>query len=111
MAAVDKSALLGKRTTASTETVEVEGFGTFTVRGLTRGEALAMQKQGAMDAAVLEQQMLALALVDPVLTQDEVATWQTVAPAGELQPVTEAVERLSGLRTAAFKEEMQRFRG
>lgn len=110
MAAVSKAALLAARG-IGTETVTLEGVGDVVVRPLTRGEVLALQKQGEQDPDVMEQKLLAIALVEPKLTEADVKEWQAVAPAGELEPITEAVERLSGLRRTEVKDQMKRFRG
>jgi hypothetical protein len=71
--AVDKAALLATRD-IGVETVEVDGFGSVKVRGLTRAEVLGIQKAGALDAAAMEQKLLAIALVEPALSEDEVAS-------------------------------------
>jgi hypothetical protein len=112
MAAIDKAALLAGRG-IGTRMVEVPGVGKVEVRGLSRAEALDIQSQSAqgLDAAAMEQRLLALAMVSPSLTEDEVAQWQAVAPAGELEPISNAIQELSGLRVTALKEEMTSFRG
>lgn len=103
-----KDLLLAKRETDG-EAVELPGLGVkVRVRGLTRAEALRVVGQ-EMTAAESERKLLALALVDPVMTEDDVRQWQKVAPAGELQPVEEAIRRLSGLGASVVKEEIQRF--
>jgi hypothetical protein len=50
-----------------------------------------------MAAAEMERKLLAVAMVDPRLTEDEVAQWQTNSPAGELQPVADTIARISGM--------------
>lgn len=110
MSAVDKAALLAKRG-IGTETVDLPGVGEVVVRGMSRAEALSMQKLGDLDAADMERRLLAVAMVEPALTEDEVRQWQEAAPAGELEPVTTAITRLSGLAVTAVKEEMKTFRG
>lgn len=86
--------------------VEVPGVGTVRVRGLNRGEALSIQnvKDGPGMVAAMERKMLALALVDPVLTEAEVGQWQKAATAGELEPVGDKVSELSGMTPGAAKE-------
>jgi hypothetical protein len=109
-AALDKAALLAERGIGGEE-VEIPGFGTIRVRGLTREEVLALQKvKGDPDAAELERRTLALCLVEPKLTEEEVGQWQKVSPAGELEIVSEVIQRLSGLGDKPVKREMQRFR-
>ena len=107
-----KAALLAPRTGAgSTRTVTVNGVDV-TVRALTRKEILSAQKDhDGSDTAAIECAMLSLALVDPVMTPEEVATWQAVSPAGELEPVTDALSELSKINVGAAKETYKSFRG
>lgn len=90
--------------------VDIPDVGTVRVRALARGEVLAFQELGELEVQVYERKLLALALVDPVLTEDEVRQWQEAAPAGELEPVTQAVVELSGLDREAAKLAYQQFR-
>lgn len=108
---VDLEALLADRPEGDNlADVTIEPWGTFRVRGLKRGEVLAMQKLTGDDPAKIEQVMLAKALVDPPMTREQVARWQEVAPAGELQPLQETIEVLSGIASGAVKERIKRFR-
>lgn len=88
--------------------VEIEGIGTVRVRGLSRAEALSIQKVAGSGTDILERKMLALAMVSPRMTEGEVREWQEAAPAGELEPVTVKVQELSGINEdsakAAYKE-------
>lgn len=108
MSNVGKAALLERR--ANTREVDVPDVGTVTVRGLTRTEALAIRGV-EMDEAVAEQKLLAVALVDPKLTEDDVRQWQEASPAGEIEVVTAAVLALSGMNAEAPKETVAAFRG
>jgi len=105
--AVSKADLLKKR--FGVEEVEIEGVGTVKVRPLTRAEALELQGR-EMGVAEMERCLVSLALVEPKLTEDEVATWQENSPAGELQPVAAAIVRLSGMEQTAAKEAVKQFR-
>lgn len=87
--------------------VEVPGIGTVRVRALSRAEAMLVRK--ADGTAAVERKMLALALVDPVLTESEVGRWQKASIAGELEPVTDKVSELSGMTQGAAKEAYQEF--
>lgn len=88
--------------------VDVDGVGTVRVRALTRGEAMSFR--GVHDDPLeLEVRMLAVALVDPVLTEDEVRRWQDGSPAGELQAVVDVVIELSGMRKEVGGEHLRRF--
>ena len=103
-----KAKLLAKRG-VNTRMVDVENVGKVEVRGLTRAEVLSIQGHGELDAAAMERTLLAAAMVDPALTEDEVGEWQTVAPAGELEPISTAIQELSGLKVRAVGEQMARF--
>lgn len=109
MSFIGKDALLAKAG-IETEDVEIPGKGTVQVRGLTRSEALGLQKLGELDALEMERKLVALAMVEPALTEDEVLTWQENSPAGELEPIAEAIQRLSGLVAKQVGAEMRRFR-
>jgi hypothetical protein len=106
MSKVDKkAALLGKRTGADTEDVAVPGLDiTVTVRGLTRREMLRAQKGNEGDTEVTEARMLAAALVDPEMSVADVMAWQEASPGGEMEPVTQAVQRLSKVMPGDAKE-------
>jgi hypothetical protein len=86
------------------ETVELRGIGTITVRGLSRYELLLAGKLADdRGAAVMEQHMLAFAMVDPEMSTDDVKAWQKASQAGEIAPVIAAVNRLSGTAQGADK--------
>lgn len=96
---MDKELLFTPR--LSEESVEIPGVGTVRVRALSRGEAL--RAQSAKGVAAIERAMLALGMVDPALTEDEVKRWQEASPAGELEPITRVIQRLSGMEAGADK--------
>ena len=64
---------------------------------------------GDTDAA--EAFLLRAGMVDPALTEEDVATWREAAPAGEHEPVVNAILELSGLMPSSLKEAVQSFRG
>lgn len=105
---VSKADLLKKR--FGEEEVEVPGVGTVRVRALTRGQALELQGK-EMPVVEMERRLIALAMVEPKLTEDEVGEWQDNTTAGELQGVMEAIVRLSGMEAHAGKAAYQQFRG
>lgn len=107
--AISKAELLKKQAFA-VEDVEIPGVGTVQVRPLSRAEALEIQGKGEMTVAEMECKLLAAAMVDPKLTEAEVAELQANTPAGLLQPVAQAIGRLSGIEQTAPKEAMKRFR-
>jgi hypothetical protein len=91
-----------------TEDVSIPGVGSVTVRSLSRLEVLEQRKgmkgmkteQDARDKALqgdFELWMIATAMVEPVLTVEEVREWQAASPANELEEVTSVIMRLSGI--------------
>lgn len=106
--AVSKTDLLKKR--FGVEDVDIPGVGSVQVRPLSRAEALEIQGV-ELGVAEMERRLLSLALLDPKLTEDEVAQWQANSPAGELQPVVLAITRLSGMEQSEPKEAVKQFRG
>lgn len=105
--AIDKDALFKSR--LGEEEIDVPGVGTVRIRALSRNEAMSVRGVD-LGIAEMERKLLALALVDPVLTEDEVKQWQDASGAGEMEPIMLAVVRLSGMQVDAAKAEMQRFR-
>ena len=104
---ISKEVLLTKRPIPERD-VDVPGIGTVRVRSLTRAEVFSMQ--GTTDVAALEAKMLAAAMLDPVLTEDEAKQWAASCPAGEIDPVTNAITELSGMGVGADKAAMRTFR-
>lgn len=92
-----KLQLLSDGNDASTAEVETHA-GVVTVRPLTRAEALQIS-EGTPGLAEFEQQMVALGLVDPVMTEAEVKAWQEreLAGRGALGSVADRIAQLSGL--------------
>ncbi len=83
------------------EEVELPGVGTVRVRALSRSEAIRVQ--AVEETGARERCAVALGMVQPRLTEDEVGRWQSVAPAGELSPVAERINVLSGLAEDSAK--------
>lgn len=81
--------------------IEIPGVGTVRVRGLSRHEAVVMQAQTG--PGMSERKMLTFGLVNPMLTEDEAGRWQHASPAGELEPVTNRIAELSGMKLGADK--------
>ncbi|HEX5120362.1 MAG TPA: hypothetical protein VFW65_34705 [Pseudonocardiaceae bacterium] len=97
---MDKSLLTKAR--LAEEDVELPGVGTVRVRALSRAEAMKVTDR-ELPVARMEQVLLSMAMVDPVMSEADVAEWQTAAPGGELEPVVEVIQRLSGLEKKAAK--------
>ena len=90
-------------------TVDLDGVGKITVRSLSRAEVLAIRAREIGDAAELERVVLAAAMVDPEMTEDDVRAWQEVSSPEVIEDVASAVLDLSGMRREAVKEQIQRF--
>lgn len=102
---MDKEALLGRKA-SDTRSVPIDGVGDVVVRGLTRGEVKAVNADYKGDDR--ENALISLALVDPVLTVDEVATWLDEAPAGDSVAVMNAVAELSGMAEGSAQKSVPR---
>lgn len=105
---MDKAALKARR--LAEEDVELPGVGTVRVRALSRAEAMTVTGK-ELPVEVMEQKLLSMAMVDPEMSEQDVAEWQAAASAGELEPVTKVVQRLSGLEQGAAKSGVQEVRG
>lgn len=115
--------LLFKPRLGDPEPVEIPGVGTVTVRGLSRAEA--MHVQAAEDLAEKDRRVIAQGLVDPELVIPglkhradgkpcekcaDAGLWQQASLADELEEVTTAITRLSGLAPGADKDAYRTFR-
>jgi hypothetical protein len=76
---------------------------TVLIRGLTRDEILDAQERFPASTALRDNACIAAGLVDPAMTEDDVAVWAAGAPAGDLTYVSEEIQRVSGLRQGAGK--------
>jgi hypothetical protein len=75
-----------------------------TVRGLFRQEALRINKMDSdKNPALVEQKLLNIAMINPRMSEKDVAAWQSVAPARELDPVVKRINELSGMTEDATK--------
>lgn len=108
---MDKELLLKPRLAEGE--VELTGVGTVRFRVLTRDEVMHIREAhldddhpSGYDLLGLDNAMLAAAMVDPVLTEEEVEQWAAGSPAGEVTKVANAVQRLSGLTEEATKSDI-----
>jgi len=85
------------------EDFTIEGLGTVRIRGLSRFEVLAAQKQKDAGVAAMERVMLSCAMVEPRMSEAQVTAWQKATPAGLLEPLTRRVQALSGMGEGAEK--------
>lgn len=97
-----KARLLAPRPAAD-DTVELDGLGTVRVRALSRGEVFALHKI-TDNVEDFERKFLSIGMVEPALTENEVAAWQAIpGAAAEIQEVSDKIETLSGLKKGADK--------
>jgi hypothetical protein len=108
MTAVDKTALLGQK--FGYEDVEIPGVGMVRIRALTRSEAIKIQGEELI-AEIMECKLLALAMVEPKMTEEEIQEWQDTSPAGQMQPVVKAILKASGMVEEVTREAYDDFRG
>lgn len=88
------------------KTVDIPGVGEVTVRGLSRGEVLLLQKSSG-NPTQLEQKIVAVGMVEPSLTEKEVTQWQKAATSGEIDRIVSEINKLSGLGQGAQKSDVQ----
>lgn len=100
---MDKDALFERH--LDEEDVPLPRGGSVRVRALTRDEALKVSDK-EMSRKRMEQIILAKAMVDPVMTEDEIGKWQRASAAGEIQKVADVVQRLSGMVEGAAKSDV-----
>lgn len=101
---MDKSALLADRVSLNTGTVDIEGVGTITVRGLSRFELLVAQKTYPDDTLKQERFILAAAMLDPKMGEGDIAEWQRTSLPMEINAVATRVNELSGIAQGSAKE-------
>lgn len=82
--------------------ITIENVGELYVRPLTRAQA--MQVHACTDEAVAENLLISLGVVEPRLTVAEVEAWAQSAPAGEMQAVSLAIGKISGMTASSGKE-------
>lgn len=94
MAMVDKHALMAPR--LPEDDVEIPGVGTVRVRALSRAEAMSVQRLAKKDQDV---HTIALGMMDPPMSVDDVQRWAEASPAGEMEAVARRIAQLSGVLT------------
>ena len=103
---MDKEQLIGEN---DEQTIEVElKRGTVTVRALTREESIQISDtKGTLDR---DRKLVSWGMVEPELTYQDVARWQKQrGPASDIETVSEAIARASGMLPDAEREAVQRF--
>jgi hypothetical protein len=105
---MDKAVLLKGYLPEDTVTLP-SGQGDVRVRGLSRNEAVALQKLGE-DAEALEVRACSLGMLDPAMSEDDVKAWRGVAVAADVQAVAQRISELSNMDEAAGKGPTSRSR-
>jgi hypothetical protein len=105
--AVSKEDLL--RAKVGEHTHVIEGVGEVRYRGLTRGEALKLQGK-QMSTAEMDCKLLAIAVIEPKLSEAEWAEVAAVTSAGLLESLSTAIAAASGMRKADAKAAYATFR-
>jgi hypothetical protein len=91
------------RTAGTLEITLPSDGSTVLIRGLTRDEIVDAQERFPGSTKDRDNVCIAAGLVDPAMTEDEVAEWAAGAPAGDLTHVSEQIQERSGLREGAGK--------
>jgi hypothetical protein len=98
--ALTKDEILAKK--LGRRTVTLPSGGEVIVRGLNRNEAMSLRDEPTN--ADRDNLMISLGLVEPKLTQAEVAAWTEEAGAGDAVEISMAIAELSGMAAGAPKE-------
>lgn len=105
---IDKDTLLSKTRVVAHKTVTIPDVGDVKVRGLTRAEVI--QCQDAEDTADMERRALVAGMVEPSLTAEEVAEWQSSGMSLAVDTVSGTILRLSRMLPGQDEEAEARFR-
>lgn len=95
--------------------VEIRGGRMVRVRALTRGEVNRVRssvksiEDAIKRSAELERKFIAKAMVNPAMTIPDVERWQENSAAGEMEPVVQKIQELSGLLEGQAKEAYKEF--
>lgn len=103
---ITRDALLARRLGEGEH--EIPDVGTVRIRGLSR--AVVLEVQALVEVAAADRKMLVAALVDPAVTEDDVAVWQQNSPPLEIEKLIEAIRELSGMGDGASKAAYKRIR-
>lgn len=77
------------------EELDLPGVGVIRIRGLNRDEVLAVGK--LTDVGERDRHLIAIGMVDPRLSVQQVRQWGAAATGGELERVSRAIAGLSGM--------------
>lgn len=103
---MDKSKLIADRVIGKTGTHHIDGVGTVKFRALSRMELLTAGELSERKSTLeSERYVLSRAMLDPVLTEDDVRAWQEASPGMEINTINMLINELSGMRPRADKEQ------
>lgn len=86
------------------EDFHLDGVGTVKIRSVSRELVMSLNSQDPPVTPIdRERQIVSAALVEPKLSVEDVTAWQASSPAGEIEPLTRAIMKLSGLGKDAAK--------
>lgn len=77
------------------------GLGTVRVRGLSRQEAVAVSNID--DQVAMERRAMAMGMLDPVMSEDEIDAWSASAVAADVQAVAQRISELSNMAPGSGK--------
>ncbi len=100
---MDKSKLTADRVINTRGEHTIEGVGTIKFRALSRMEMLESSQRFEDKPLEQERFILSRAMLDPVLTEDDVAAWQAGSVPGEINEVATKINELSGIGKGAGK--------
>lgn len=84
---------------------ELEGLGVVRIRSVSREMVLGMRGlDPPLTALQQEQRVVSAAMVEPKMSEADVAAWQKASSAGEMEPLAAAIMKLSGLGKDAQKD-------
>jgi len=105
---MDKTKLLADRVTGLVGEYDVPGVGVIKFRALSRWEMIQAGK--FEDNLQQERFILAAAMLDPKMGEDDVAAWQKNSIPGEINEVAKQVNALSGIGPDSQKEQYKSVR-
>jgi hypothetical protein len=99
---------LTQKDPAASRPVDVElpsGLGTVKVRKLSRGETMRLMEMEVgqngrvkLPLDVWERKLLAAAMIDPEMTEEDAREWQENGASDDIEKVTAVIQQLAGVR-------------
>jgi hypothetical protein len=109
--ALTREQILARKVTGKPVPHDLGDGDTVMLRGLSRDEALEVQKKGqGGDLAGADNLLVHHGLVDPPLSVEDVAAWAAADSAGVLTGVSNHISEISGLSEGAGKSGVSRTR-